>query len=133
MGLEFHETVRGKNFFEYQLPQLIKELHSVAEGLKKPEQEVKPTDSKPISDELKSRLEAVMSDDKKKVAFATALYNQIDSDAEPYRKVGFYMAKAILEQNVDDLLIAICGWSVESLLNIAESTISVDEGGKNDQ
>jgi len=120
MGLEFHETVRGRNFFEFQLPQLIKELHSVAEGLKKPEQEVKTVDSKPVSDELKSRLDAVMSDDKKKVAFATALYNQIDSDAEPYRKVGFYMAKAILEQNVDDLLIAICGWSVESLLNFAD-------------
>ncbi len=31
MGLQFHETVRGKIFFEHQLPSLIKALNRVAD------------------------------------------------------------------------------------------------------
>ncbi len=36
MGLSFHETVRGRNFFEGQLPQLIKSLTRIADNLEKP-------------------------------------------------------------------------------------------------
>lgn len=33
MGLQLHETVYGKNFFEYQLPSLIKALNRIADAL----------------------------------------------------------------------------------------------------
>lgn len=33
MGLQLHETVYGKNFFEYQLPSLIKAINRVADAL----------------------------------------------------------------------------------------------------
>ncbi|MBO5019783.1 MAG: hypothetical protein J6D52_03860 [Clostridia bacterium] len=33
MGLQFHETVYGKNFLEYQLPSLIKAINRVADAL----------------------------------------------------------------------------------------------------
>lgn len=38
MGLQFHETCYGKDFFEFQLPNLIETLNRVAEALeeKKP-------------------------------------------------------------------------------------------------
>lgn len=35
MGLQFHETVRGANFFDRQLPQLIKALNRVADEMEK--------------------------------------------------------------------------------------------------
>lgn len=33
MGLQFHETVRGKNFFEYHIPSLIKALSRIADSM----------------------------------------------------------------------------------------------------
>lgn len=33
MGLQLHETVYGKNFFEYQLPSLIKAINRMADAL----------------------------------------------------------------------------------------------------
>ncbi len=33
MGLQFHETVRGRNFFEGQLPRLIKALEKMADSV----------------------------------------------------------------------------------------------------
>lgn len=35
MGIQFHETVRGKIFFEYQLPELIKALNRCADEMEK--------------------------------------------------------------------------------------------------
>ena len=37
MGLQFHETVYGKNFFNHQLPQLSKALTRIAIALEKQE------------------------------------------------------------------------------------------------
>lgn len=33
MSLQFHETVYGKNFLEYQLPSLIQAINRVADAL----------------------------------------------------------------------------------------------------
>lgn len=35
MGLQFHETVYGKNFFEGQLPELIESISKTADALKR--------------------------------------------------------------------------------------------------
>lgn len=37
MGLQFHETVYGKNFFNHQLPKLSKALTRIANALEKQE------------------------------------------------------------------------------------------------
>ena len=35
MGLQLHETVYGKNFFEHQLPSLIKAINRLADAVEK--------------------------------------------------------------------------------------------------
>ena len=35
MGLQLHETVYGKNFFEYQLPKLTEAIESLSENMKR--------------------------------------------------------------------------------------------------
>lgn len=51
--------------------------------------------------------------------FAEAFFESIDTDDEPRDRCGRYMLKAIAENSVDDLLIAICGWSAASLMKKA--------------
>ena len=51
--------------------------------------------------------------------FAEAFFDSIDTDDEPRDRCGRYMLKAIAENSVDDLLIAICGWSAASLMKKA--------------
>lgn len=52
-------------------------------------------------------------------AFAAALLNSIETDDEKPERLGRYALKAIHENNFDDFLIAICGWSLESLMKKA--------------
>lgn len=33
MGIQFHETILGKRFFEHQLPNLIRQLSRIADAL----------------------------------------------------------------------------------------------------
>ena len=66
------------------------------------------------------RLRAVMADMNKAEKFGDALCNQIETDDEKHSRIGYYLAKAILDDSIEDLLVAICGWTSESLLNIAE-------------
>lgn len=53
-------------------------------------------------------------------ALFETLKTEIDNDGEKYESKGKYMLRAIAENNVNDLLIAICGWSAESLLRKAK-------------
>ena len=48
--------------------------------------------------------------------FVAALFDSIDADDEPWHKIGYYLLKALLNDNVDDALIALCGWSAEELM-----------------
>ncbi len=49
--------------------------------------------------------------------FYETLLNEINSDDEPYYKKGRQIFLACLNNpSADDLLIAICGWSLESLI-----------------
>ena len=61
-----------------------------------------------------------MSDAEKAEKLGEAFVEQIASDDEKKQRIGYYFAKAILDDNVEDLLVAVCGWTSESLLNIAE-------------
>lgn len=68
---------------------------------------------------LSDKMLKIMSSSKKAERFAETFLGQLESDEEPLRKVGYYMAKAIRTNSVDDLLIAVCGWSAETLAKMA--------------
>lgn len=52
-------------------------------------------------------------------AFANALLESIRTDDEKPERMGRYIMKAIKENNFDDLMIALCGWSLKSLMQQA--------------
>lgn len=116
MGLQFHETVYGKRFFESQLPALIKALNHLADVKQKEYQSPFPL----VDEVTQKRLNIIMGDHEKAEAFATAFFEAITSDSESYDDIGFQMARAILHNNIEELLVAVSGWSSKSLLNLAE-------------
>ena len=48
--------------------------------------------------------------------FAAAFFDSIDTDDEPWHKIGYYLLIALLDDSADDALIALCGWSAEELM-----------------
>lgn len=157
MGIQFHETVMGHRFFEGQLPALIKGINRLADiqeenaklaaaqvaGLSKVQnrnqQATAPTIAAEkenkgftpaISETTKIRLLQVLKAPQKADAFGFALREEISSDDEKDSRTGFYVAKAILDGNMDDLLMAICGWRVSTLLDKADAVYAdaVNEG-----
>jgi len=52
---------------------------------------------------------------------------EIDTDDESYWKKGIYLLTAYLENDIDDILISLTGWSMKSLL-IKAGLILDDEG-----
>lgn len=116
MGFQFHETAYGKRFFDSQLPALINALNRLADT-----KQAELTTPFPLADEAaRKRLMSVMADTEKAEAFAKAFFDEINSDDESYDDIGFHMARAILNNNIEELLVAVSGWSSKSLLNIAE-------------
>ena len=73
-----------------------------------------------VSEKTRERLCEVMTDAEKSEKLGEVFAEQVASDDEKKRRIGYYLAKAILDDNVEDLLVAVCGWTSESLLNIAE-------------
>lgn len=115
--MQFHETIYGQRFFSSQLPSLIKAINRLADTQEK---NVTPSqvDFPKLDDETRQRLQKVMEDPIKCSAFALNLYGQIDSDDEKPSSVGFHMARAILNNNIEEFLIAVVGWSSKSLLDL---------------
>lgn len=68
--------------------------------------------------------------DKRCEYFAEVLLDAINTDNDPRDRCGRYVLKAIAENSVDDLLIAICGWSAASLMK--KATILHDTDGRFD-
>lgn len=52
-------------------------------------------------------------------SFANALLDSMRTDDEKPARMGHYLFKAIKDNSFDDFLIAICGWSIESLMKQA--------------
>lgn len=52
-------------------------------------------------------------------AFANALLESIRTDDEKPERMGQYIMKAIKENSFDDFMIALCGWSLKSLMQQA--------------
>ena len=116
MGLQFHETVYGHNFFEYQLPRLTEAIEKLAEAKTPTAEQPDITGNRLLTNECREALIAIMNCPKKAEAFGDEIAEQIRTDDEQPRKVGFYAAKAILDGSINDLLIAISGFSVATLV-----------------
>ena len=122
MGLQLHETVYGKNFFEYQLPKLTEAIENLSENIKR-QKDSEGTEKEDLAPEKREALLAVLQNPQKAEAFGRRITEQVETDDESPEKIGYYAAKAILDGSMDDLLIAICGWSVSSLLDSINSDI----------
>lgn len=61
-------------------------------------------------------LESILEDSDKCESFAEVVLGEISSDEEQPRHIGSNIIKAYLNGDCDDLLIALCGWSMDSLL-----------------
>ena len=132
MGLQFHETMYGKNFFEAQLPRLTKAIEKLAES--KTSTETVSAIPFPLADEETcKRLLDVMNNSEKAEAFAKAFFEEVASDDEKLESVGFHMARAILHNSIEEFLVAIVGWTSKSLLNIAETGSSEPAEVKRDE
>lgn len=122
MGLQLHETVYGKNFFEYQLPKLTEAIENLSENMKRQNGSDR-TEKEVFAPEKREALLAVLQNPQKAEAFGRRITEQVETDDESPEKIGYYAAKAILDGSMDDLLIAICGWSVSSLLDSVNSNM----------
>ena len=71
-------------------------------------------------DESRERLQSVMGSPEMSEKLGEAFVAQVVSDDEKKQRIGYYLAKAILDDSIEDLLVAVCGWTSKSLLNIAE-------------
>ena len=126
MGMQFYETVYGRRFFDSQFPELIKAINRLAD-VKQAEQRTQFS----LADEsTRKKLQSLMEDTEKAEAFARAFFDEIASDCESYDDIGLQMARAILNNNVEELLVSVSGWSSKSLLNIAEHGVAdLEDGG----
>ena len=79
------------------------------------------------TEKTRGRLGAVMADAEKAEKLGEVFAEQVASDDEKKRRIGYYLAKAILDDNVEDLLVAVCGWTSKSLLDIAEFGMAYPE------
>jgi hypothetical protein len=69
----------------------------------------------------KEQIQAILDIDSEEFfeKFFETLLNEINSDDEPYYKKSRQLLLASLNnEHADDFFIAICGWSLESLVNM---------------
>lgn len=122
MAPQFHETVMGQRFFTTQLPKLTNAITDLAREISKNNTSqansllIQPAPN--LDGETREKLLEIMQDPKKAELLAEVFIEQVTSDSEKPSSVGFYIAKAILDNSIDDLLIAVCGYRIKSLLDM---------------
>ena len=80
-----------------------------------------------MNEHTKEQLRAVLKDEEKTAAFAQKILETIDTDDESYEDIGNSVIHALLNNDADGLLIALCGWSADSLLNLMETDLPYRE------
>ena len=122
MAPQFLETVMGQRFFTTQLPKLTNAITALTREISKNNTSqansllIQPAPN--LDGETREKLLEIMQDPKKAELLAEVFIEQVTSDSEKPSSVGFYMAKAILDNSIDDLLIAVCGYRIKSLLDM---------------
>ena len=76
--------------------------------------------------ELDKKLDEIIADKEKSAAFAKTVFDQINEDEGMYEKVGRYMAEAIRSGNINTFLLALCGWSADTLVRLSEEEKKFD-------
>lgn len=76
-----------------------------------------------MNEQIKEQLRAVLEDEEKTAAFTQKILETIDTDDESYEDIGNSVIHALLKNDAEGLLIALCGWSAESLLNLMETDL----------
>ena len=76
-----------------------------------------------MNEHTKEQLRAVLEDEEKTAAFSQKILETIDTDDESYEDIGNSVIHALLKNDAEGLLIALCGWSAESLLNLMETSL----------
>ena len=65
----------------------------------------------------KERIENILNDEAQLERFVEVLVDEINNDDEAYNKKGRQLLDLCLtDEHADDFFIAVCGWSVDSLL-----------------
>ena len=66
----------------------------------------------------KERIENILNDEAQLERFVEVLVDEINNDDEAYDKKGRQLLDLCLtDEQADDFFIAICGWSVDSLID----------------
>ena len=52
-------------------------------------------------------------------AFTETVKQEIASDEDTYESIGYNLLKALLTDDADDILVTLCGWYIETLLEKA--------------
>ena len=66
----------------------------------------------------KERIENILNDEAQLERFVEVLVDEINNDDEAYDKKGRQLLDLCLtDEHADDFFIAVCGWSVDSLID----------------
>lgn len=84
------------------------------------------------SKETIGKLTEFLKDTDKAEAFAEVFQREMQSDTENPCRMGHYMAKAIIEDNIEDFLVAICGWTSKTLVQFTEKKLLEDKENTSD-
>lgn len=84
------------------------------------------------SKETIGKLTEFLKDTDKAEAFAEVLQREMQSDTENPCRMGHYMAKAIIEDNIEDFLVAICGWTSKTLVQFTEKKLLEEQANTSD-
>lgn len=80
-----------------------------------------------MNEQIQEQLRTVLEDEEKTAALAQKILETIDTDDESYEDIGNSVIHALLKNDAEGLLIALCGWSAEALLNLMETDLPYRE------
>lgn len=72
----------------------------------------------------KPTIEETMEDKDLCAKLAECLFDHIQTDDEPLDKIGYQLCEAYRNGNADGVLIAISGWSMDSLLELMAEQVA---------
>lgn len=65
--------------------------------------------------------------------FATAVIDNMMTDDNSPKRVGRDLAKALRENNASDVLLALTGWSLDSILDLTEPVVAAESSDETDK
>lgn len=80
-----------------------------------------------MNENIKEGLTLMLEEEEKTATFTQKILEMINADDESYEDIGNSVIHALLNNDTEGLLIALCGWSVESLLNQMETDLPYQE------